>query len=294
MAFCEPPRYAVLRGTAKEVPVMTGPDDKAAAGRGHMRAAHADREQVIAVLKAAFVQGRLTKDELEARAARTFAAKTYAELAELTADIPASPADPAWLPAPAAAGTPARTLGRAARRAGVCLLVALALTEGAFLANVPILLVLAFFAFIAASGFIGYGIIDARQQWRSRSQPPSPPGHDGGGPRDGRRARPGPDPALPDPALPDPARPDHTRTDLRAHRTRASHPRHPPRYSNAYRGVFGHRGVYWILRCTNRSPKPQSSPMRAPPVTAFTTRVTVDRYLVQNEVAVHDDVLRRA
>jgi hypothetical protein len=33
------------------------------AGRGHMRASHADREQVIGILKAAFVQGRLTKDE---------------------------------------------------------------------------------------------------------------------------------------------------------------------------------------------------------------------------------------
>ena len=41
---------------------MAGPGDEkaaAAAGRGHLRASHADREQVIDVLKAAFVQGRL-------------------------------------------------------------------------------------------------------------------------------------------------------------------------------------------------------------------------------------------
>src|SRR5689334_921049 len=41
------------------------------------------------MLKAAFVQGRLTKDELDARAGHTFAARTYAELATITADLPA-------------------------------------------------------------------------------------------------------------------------------------------------------------------------------------------------------------
>jgi hypothetical protein len=57
--------------------------------RGRLRAAHADREQVIEVLKAAFVRGRLTKDEFDARVGQTFASRTYAELAVLTADIPA-------------------------------------------------------------------------------------------------------------------------------------------------------------------------------------------------------------
>ena len=61
----------------------------AAAASGHLRASHADREQVIDTLKAAFVQGRLTKDELVMRAGRTFASRTYAELAALTADLPA-------------------------------------------------------------------------------------------------------------------------------------------------------------------------------------------------------------
>jgi hypothetical protein len=59
-----------------------------AAGRGLLRASHADRNQVIDVLKAAYVQGRLTKDELDARLGQTLAARTYAELAALTADIP--------------------------------------------------------------------------------------------------------------------------------------------------------------------------------------------------------------
>jgi hypothetical protein len=87
---------------------MAGPgDEKAAAGgrsRGDLRASHADREQVIGTLKAAFVQGRLTEDELDARAGQVYASRTYAELAEVTAevtaDIPAelagaqSPRDP--------------------------------------------------------------------------------------------------------------------------------------------------------------------------------------------------------
>ena len=58
---------------------------------GRFRASDADREQVIDTLKVAFVQGRLTRDELDARAGQTFASRTYAELAAATADIPAGP-----------------------------------------------------------------------------------------------------------------------------------------------------------------------------------------------------------
>jgi len=74
--------------------VLAGPGDEkaaAAAGRGHLRASHADREQTIDTLKTAFVHGRLTKDELEARIGQTFGSRTYAELATVTADIPAGP-----------------------------------------------------------------------------------------------------------------------------------------------------------------------------------------------------------
>ena len=66
---------------------MTGPHDPAAAGGDRLRAGHADREQVIEALKNAFVHGRLTKDELDTRAAQALAARTYADLAALTADI---------------------------------------------------------------------------------------------------------------------------------------------------------------------------------------------------------------
>lgn len=52
---------------------MTEPGNEKAAGgsgRGHLRASHADREQVIAALTAAFIQGRLTRDEFDLRVAR--------------------------------------------------------------------------------------------------------------------------------------------------------------------------------------------------------------------------------
>jgi hypothetical protein len=49
----------------------------------------AGREQVIAALNAAYVQGRLTKEEFELRVGQALA--MYAELDALTADIPAAP-----------------------------------------------------------------------------------------------------------------------------------------------------------------------------------------------------------
>src|SRR5512146_2999562 len=83
--------------------VMTaGPgDDKAATGNhGHMRLSAADRERVIDVLKAAFVEERLTKDELDVRVGQAYSSQTYAELAAVTADLPAGSAGtPAGQPA---------------------------------------------------------------------------------------------------------------------------------------------------------------------------------------------------
>jgi hypothetical protein len=66
-------------------------NDKAARppGRGRLRASHADREQVIGALKAAFVHGVLDKDEFDLRLSQTLASRTYADLAAVTADLPA-------------------------------------------------------------------------------------------------------------------------------------------------------------------------------------------------------------
>ena len=71
-----------------------GPGDRgpSAAGRGHLRASDADREQMIDTLKAAFVQDRLARDDFDARIGQALAARTYAELAAVTVGIPAGPA----------------------------------------------------------------------------------------------------------------------------------------------------------------------------------------------------------
>jgi hypothetical protein len=78
----------------------------AAAGRGRLRASHGDREHVLDVLKTAFVQGLLTKDEFDMRVSQTFASRTYAELAALIADIPAGLIGAQPLRKPARAETP--------------------------------------------------------------------------------------------------------------------------------------------------------------------------------------------
>jgi Domain of unknown function (DUF1707) len=165
------------------VPVTTDPDE-AAAGRGHLRAAHADRERVIEALKAAFVQGQLNTDELDDRVGRAFASRTYAELAALTADIPAS--QTADIPASRAGvgqaharppASPARTLATAARRAGLCILAPFVLVGLLAVTNLEIFAALAYYcgigAVIAASGFLGYGVVDAWQERRSQGHPPA-------------------------------------------------------------------------------------------------------------------------
>ena len=59
-----------------------------------LRASRADRERVIDLLKAAFVEDRLTRDELDERVGRALASRTYLELAAVTADLPAPVAAP--------------------------------------------------------------------------------------------------------------------------------------------------------------------------------------------------------
>jgi hypothetical protein len=68
--------------------VTAGPGDKTTAEWGSgLRASDAEREQVIGTIKAAFVQGRLTRNELDVRAGQAFTARTWADLAALTADL---------------------------------------------------------------------------------------------------------------------------------------------------------------------------------------------------------------
>ena len=71
--------------------MTTGPADERPAPPGRLRASHVDRDQVISALKTAFIQGRLAKDEFDARVGQALTSRTHAELAVITADIPADP-----------------------------------------------------------------------------------------------------------------------------------------------------------------------------------------------------------
>jgi hypothetical protein len=55
-----------------------------------VRASDAEREQSVALLQRSFADGRLTLGELEERAAAAYAARTRAQLSDLTADLPAA------------------------------------------------------------------------------------------------------------------------------------------------------------------------------------------------------------
>jgi len=68
--------------------VAAGREDGTAGALGRLRTSHVDREQAVDVLKAAFVRGRLTKDEFDRRVGRVLASRTYADLDALTADLP--------------------------------------------------------------------------------------------------------------------------------------------------------------------------------------------------------------
>ena len=161
----------------------------ASAGRGGLRASHADREQVLDVLKAAFVQGRLTRDELDERLARALASRTYADLAAVTADLPV-PLITAGLPArPARARAP----GDRAVRSGLrMIVVATALASGAWaaawLTGSTELFVLAMTITIAAFGSLllaGAVILQVRHEQRSSGQ--LPPRRGGSGRASGRQ-----------------------------------------------------------------------------------------------------------
>lgn len=68
---------------------MTGPDLPAA-----MRASDADRDAVVSDLGENFLAGRLTAAELDERTGRALTARTWGELRDLLADLPAARPEP--------------------------------------------------------------------------------------------------------------------------------------------------------------------------------------------------------
>ncbi len=133
-----------------------------------------DREQAISALKAAFVQGRLTSDEFDARVGQALTSRTRAELAAITADIPVGPigVQPVRRPDQPALGV----------KSGVCVtasaaVLAVALWAAAWSAGSAA----AGAATLAVSGVViftlfvtGYQVRESRH--RSRPARPLPPG----------------------------------------------------------------------------------------------------------------------
>ena len=60
-------------------------------GGAEMRASDTDRDAAADVLNAAFAEGRLTVDEHAQRVEAAYAARTWQQLHQLTADLPATP-----------------------------------------------------------------------------------------------------------------------------------------------------------------------------------------------------------
>jgi hypothetical protein len=209
--------------------MATGPgNEPEGAGRDRLRAGHADREQVIESLKAAYVQGMLAKDELDARVGQALAARTYADLAAVTADLPPGP------PAAGSARPPTRArrrpLAKAAARAGGCLVIAVPAFWVAGYTDPfgpwrGVMVALYVCALWTAVGIMGYALFTAWDQKSPRRQlPPRPEGHALDGEQDGGTCH-GPLPPRPGDG--------RARADLRAHKPPQ---RIPARTDRASRG----------------------------------------------------------
>jgi hypothetical protein len=70
---------------------MAGSGDEMArpGDSGRLRASHADREKVVGIIKVAFVQGLLNRDEFDLRVGHALESRTCTDLAAIIADIPA-------------------------------------------------------------------------------------------------------------------------------------------------------------------------------------------------------------
>jgi Domain of unknown function (DUF1707) len=60
-----------------------------------VRASDAERDQAAEMLRAGYAEGRLSRAELDGRLAAAYAAKTWADLRDLTSDLPGAGSAPA-------------------------------------------------------------------------------------------------------------------------------------------------------------------------------------------------------
>jgi len=217
--------------------VTTEPEDSRAVapgGRDRLRASHADRERVVEVLKAAFVQGRLDKGEFDTRVGRALASRTYADLAAVTADIPAetAPRQPARTPNRASRGHPIRT---GVTVSGAGLVVAVAAVLGAFMlddnASRALLKLATFIILVMVPVVMMVAFGTAWEQRRSRIQLPPRPGPGGHALEAEESSGNGQGPTL------SRDRPDQARADLRSDSSQPSRPHSFGQGARAPRGV---------------------------------------------------------
>ena len=165
--------------------MIAGPGDEmapGAGGRGRLRAAHTDREQVIEALKAAFVQGRLTKDEFDVRVGQVLASRTYADLSQVIAGISAGVATvrPPRTPARTRVRKPVDKIQVAAWGASASVVLTALGIVAAVAANAHGFFYLFALAFVVTTGLAYAFVVEAWQQKRSRGQLPQGPAPDAG------------------------------------------------------------------------------------------------------------------
>jgi hypothetical protein len=125
----------------------------------------ADREQVIAVLKTAFVQGRLTREEFGTRVGLAYTSQAYVQLTEVTADLPD------WLirarpPRPLARTRPWLSMD-AALSGGAFAMIAALIGMMAAVASHSAVAVISVAVMIAIIGILAFGALIVAS-WRGR------------------------------------------------------------------------------------------------------------------------------
>ena len=75
-----------------------------------------ERESVVDVLRDAFTEGRLTLEEFDERTSAAYASRTWADLRELTTDLPVQPVLGADLPQPRSATQAVQARARSSPR----------------------------------------------------------------------------------------------------------------------------------------------------------------------------------
>ena len=154
--------------------MTTGPADEQGPAPRRLRASHVDRDQAISALRAAFVHGRLTSDEFDARVGQALASRTRAELAAITADIPAGPigVQPAREPNPPALSVKSGVCVTVSAATLAAVLWAAAWSAGSAAASAAALAVTGVVIF--ALFVTGYQLRESRHHGRSAR--PLPPG----------------------------------------------------------------------------------------------------------------------